>query len=620
MDYLRQKYVAEAEDEPHNKLVDDYLFGFDTKGDFEQWYLGDIIVNGWAAEDEIKEFARLSLLRGVEQWHQMLCCANAMREKASFDDPLDGQDLLTFLTEVLQPSLSSSDKFSEQQTSTIRQTSEDAKGKSHSVQLNTSLEQTIKKRKRHEPYGKTDPAQSAKKRRRDKESPFWPEPHAQPSNQQAVRSVDERQRLKKARRKERGSKEAEGARNAKSHTIRIPPQKPTLCEVVGIRRKYQLLFKRALLTDGQESVSGTGVLRDQLPPPVSSATEEAESLKDSLLATSIEAVSDIVEKNLDTSGKGDGLENYRATSAERGCICAPSQAQAQAQVQTPKRIAKSPYFDTLDTASPLKARTSRPLRGTVSCIPFPRLDAPKFGLIQEEFATDPFRLLIAVTFLIRVKGKHAIPVFRKLMDKYPTPRDLAEADTKDIVAMIRHLGLAAVRAAAIQKYARMWMEKPPRADVRYDVKNYPRSDDGDGDGDGDGVDSRAEEALSSDDSRLSTWEIGHMTQGRYAIDSWRIFCRDVLLDRAEDWRGKGREGEFQPEWMRVLPEDKELRACLRWLWMQEGWAWDPKTGEKDILSEDLRKAVDEGRVGYDDAGELKILDKKVPVDDKPLGI
>jgi hypothetical protein len=104
------------------------------------------------------------------------------------------------------------------------------------------------------------------------------------------------------------------------------------------------------------------------------------------------------------------------------------------------------------------------------------------------------------------------------------------------------------------------------------------------------------------------WEIGHMTQGKYAIDSWRIFCRDVLLGRAEDWNGKGREPEFQPEWMRVRPDDKELRACLRWMWMREGWEWDPVTGEKVVLRSVMQNAVNEGRVGYDDVGGLMILD------------
>ena len=100
-----------------------------------------------------------------------------------------------------------------------------------------------------------------------------------------------------------------------------------------------------------------------------------------------------------------------------------------------------------------------------------------------------------------------------------------------------------------------------------------------------------------------------MTQGKYAIDSWRIFCRDAMLGRAEDWNGGGREPEFQPEWMRVMPQDKELRAFLRWMWMREGWEWDPATGDRIVLSEELRSAVDEGRVEYDETGGLRILDE-----------
>ncbi|KAI0139187.1 DNA glycosylase [Xylariaceae sp. FL1272] len=278
-----------------------------------------------------------------------------------------------------------------------------------------------------------------------------------------------------------------------------------------------------------------------------------------------------------------------------------------------KRVSKSPFFHNESLSK--SPRNSRRPRGTVSSIPFPRLDSPEFGLIQEELADDPFRLLIAVTFLIRTTGKTAIPVFRALVQRYPTPRALAEANSSDILMMVRHLGLGAVRTAAIvskvqeglldiqvliQRYARIWTEDPPRNGIRYGVKNYPRLRDG--------ADVKAGEMLENGDMRASAWEIGHgITNGPYAIDSWRIFCRDVLRGEALDWNGRGRDGKFQPEWMRVLPQDKELRACLRWKWLQEGWEWDPATGEKEVLSADTYKAVQEGRVGYDEhTGGLRI--------------
>lgn len=310
--------------------------------------------------------------------------------------------------------------------------------------------------------------------------------------------------------------------------------------------------------------------------------------------------------------------------------------------KTPTRRSTSHFF-----AAPAKSgadasvKSPRPPGGTVSALPFPPLTAQQFGLIQEELANDPFRLLIAITFLIKTRGKTAIPVFRALMEKYPTPEALAAADAADITAQIKHLGLSVVRAAQIQKYARTWLETPPTRDRRYGVKNYPRK------GDGGGVRGGEPMGPEEEDPRESAWEIGHLTQGPYALDSWRIFCRDALLGRAKDWKGRGRDGQFQPEWMRVLvgnsprpgtylffflfpcrvvrcqgawtpffgeitdsggrqPLDKELRAYLRWMWMQEGWSWDPTTGERDVLSKELQSAVNEGRVAWDNTGALRI--------------
>ncbi|KAK4648702.1 uncharacterized protein QC761_112540 [Podospora bellae-mahoneyi] len=277
---------------------------------------------------------------------------------------------------------------------------------------------------------------------------------------------------------------------------------------------------------------------------------------------------------------------------------------------------------------------NRPLRkpppGVVSSLPIPPLGAPKFGLIQEELAHSHFHLLVAVTFLIKTAGRIAIPVFWELVRRFPTPEELAKEENKnEVVELIKPLGLSEHRYAIIQKYARGFVENPPVRERRYGVRNYPSVEDGtnvtagevfgaedfdngnfNGDGGGgldvmDMVKDRRERAIGQ------AWEIGHLTQGAYTLDSWRIFCRDELLGRAEDWTGKGGRGEgFQPEWMRVLPKDKELRACLRWMWMREGWEWDPVTGDREPLREKLRRAVDEGRVGYDDNGSLMILNSE----------
>ena len=224
-----------------------------------------------------------------------------------------------------------------------------------------------------------------------------------------------------------------------------------------------------------------------------------------------------------------------------------------------KRKSKSPYFQS-PPPTPKKRRAAA-AANAVSALPIPPLSADAFGLVQESVAGDPFRLLIAVTFLVKTAGRAAIPAFRRLTERYPTPAALAAAAPDDIMAGIRHLGLAAVRCAAVQRYARRWLARPPSRAARFAVKHYPRR--------GDGADVRAGQAFGPEDDwddggggagegdreglsllrrgRGSAWEIGHLTQGRYALDSWRIFCRDVLLGRADDWKGGGREAEFQPE-------------------------------------------------------------------------
>ncbi|KAL7937813.1 hypothetical protein V8C35DRAFT_293654 [Trichoderma chlorosporum] len=296
------------------------------------------------------------------------------------------------------------------------------------------------------------------------------------------------------------------------------------------------------------------------------------------------------------------LDNLRTDSS----FCKP---EGKRETPLSKRSTKSPYFLQLKEESPKK---KRPPAGTISCIPFPPLDSPSFGIIQEELAHDAFWLLIAITFLIKTNGQVALPAFRRVKERFPTPSHLLDPSIKEeLLDMIRHLGLSNVRLAYILRYATAFTQQPPKSGVRYRVKNYDKRDISPASRDVSSGDLHNSEMphLPSDDNDqdLEAWEIGHMTQGKYAIDSWRIFCRDELLGRAEDWNGKGREAEFQPEWMRVKPADKELRACLRWMWMREGWEWDPATGERTVLRGEMQRAVNEGRVEYDDTGALRIL-------------
>lgn len=295
--------------------------------------------------------------------------------------------------------------------------------------------------------------------------------------------------------------------------------------------------------------------------------------------------------------------NLPAPGLQPSCVYPEEPGDGLQEIHTSSGI--SPYFTT-PTKAP-RPVVLRPSPGTVSVIPFPPLSSEYFGIIQEQVAHEPFWLLLAVTFLIKTKGEHAIPTLLRLKERFPAPCDIANPiNAGEILDMIRHLGLCQNRLGIMHKYAQAFMFNPPRPGVRHPVKRYDVREASQETQ----ADMTTTAAAAAVEDVTDGWEIGHMTQGIYTVDSWRIFCRDVLLGRAKDWNGKGAaRSEFQPEWMRVRPADKELRAYLRWMWMRDGWEWDPATGERTVLREELRRAVEEGRVEYDIYGGLRVLDE-----------
>ncbi|KAL9108770.1 MAG: hypothetical protein Q9187_008251, partial [Circinaria calcarea] len=222
----------------------------------------------------------------------------------------------------------------------------------------------------------------------------------------------------------------------------------------------------------------------------------------------------------------------------------PSTPAPTAKARSKRSSKKSPYFP----KSP---------KEKVSCIPFPALENTSFGLVQERLCNDPFRLLIATIFLNKTRGSVSMPVFYDVMTRYPTIADLASAKHGDLLEMIQHLGLQNQRAHKCIRLAQAWLENPPQKDKRYRRLHYPKKNDGRDIKAGDGP-------IDDDDPRVA-WEIGHLPGiGAYAIDSWRIFCRDELRGRPtglpHELTPENIESEMQKEWTRVLPLDKELRA------------------------------------------------------------
>ena len=190
----------------------------------------------------------------------------------------------------------------------------------------------------------------------------------------------------------------------------------------------------------------------------------------------------------------------------------------------------------------------------------------------------------------------ALPVCYKLFDQYPTPIDLARADVEKLAESIYGLGLQNQRAIRMIKLAKLWVENPPQKGKRYRRLHYPRRDDG--------KDIPKDTGPISDDDPRTAWEIAHLPgAGAYAIDSWRIFCRDELrglpTGLPREPTPQAIELELQKEWTRVLPLDKELRAYLRWRWLRLGLQWNPLTGERKPLEPDVHDKVEDGGIAFE---------------------
>jgi methyl-CpG-binding domain protein 4 len=265
-----------------------------------------------------------------------------------------------------------------------------------------------------------------------------------------------------------------------------------------------------------------------------------------------------------------------------------------------KRPTKSPYFP------------NKPRSNFVSCLPFPPLSSPKFGLMQERLAHDPFRLLIATIFLNRTRGEQAMPVFFQLMEQYPTVADLAVADVEDVVKIIHKLGFQNQRARKCVEMAKAWLKGAPEKGKRYRKLSYPVK--------GDGRDVPVSEVIDDEDKRVA-WEIAYLHGlGPYSHDSWRIFCRDKLRGLADSWNGEAAADNFEPEWKRVLPTDKELRAYLYWMWLKEGWVWNKETGQRTKADDEfLERARGGGIVQEQQEKECLVLTAKSELDSSTAG-
>ncbi|CAG8633508.1 7862_t:CDS:2 [Diversispora eburnea] len=132
-----------------------------------------------------------------------------------------------------------------------------------------------------------------------------------------------------------------------------------------------------------------------------------------------------------------------------------------------------------------------------------------YNLVQETLYYDPWKLLVATTFLNRTKGTQAFPIMWKFLEEYSTPQKTIKVGATKIADLLHPLGLQNIRAERLIKFSLTYLANPDFSTPK---------------------------------------ELFGM--GQYAEDSWRLFC-----------------GEEDDAWMEgsgLEPTDKMLKMYINW--------------------------------------------------------
>ena len=81
------------------------------------------------------------------------------------------------------------------------------------------------------------------------------------------------------------------------------------------------------------------------------------------------------------------------------------------------------------------------------------------GLLQEQLNADPWKIFVCCIFCNMTSRKTAEPYFWRVLARYPTPKELSEADTEELKCMIKDIGLTQRRTKALKKMSYDYLNK-----------------------------------------------------------------------------------------------------------------------------------------------------------------
>lgn len=76
---------------------------------------------------------------------------------------------------------------------------------------------------------------------------------------------------------------------------------------------------------------------------------------------------------------------------------------------------------------------------------------PKFGLIQEQYWPDGWKILVCCLCLNLTTRKQMEPVVAEVFKRWPTPKDLVDAPDADLEALITPLGMQHKRTRTLKR-------------------------------------------------------------------------------------------------------------------------------------------------------------------------
>lgn len=83
---------------------------------------------------------------------------------------------------------------------------------------------------------------------------------------------------------------------------------------------------------------------------------------------------------------------------------------------------------------------------------------PKFGLIQEKYWPDPWKILVCCLCLNLTTRKQMEPVVEVIFQRWPDAKSLSEADETELTEVIRSLGMWKKRVNTLKKMSAQYHE------------------------------------------------------------------------------------------------------------------------------------------------------------------